>query len=128
MDCSIRGIEGENWLVTQIATMLVMLLTENVHQNMCSRWVKQLSHRTEEATSGEFLTMKVEFIAAATSSHQAMCLRRILEVVGWNQIRPMVIYYNNCLAIKLSKNVVFCGGVRRLIYVFIYWASLQGTK
>ncbi|KAM7489606.1 hypothetical protein LguiB_027090 [Lonicera macranthoides] len=54
-------------------------------------------------------TTEAEFIAAASSSCQAIWLRRLLEVLHNQQQGPTVIYCNNMSAIKLSKNPVLHG-------------------
>ncbi|KAL6332546.1 hypothetical protein AAG906_008966 [Vitis piasezkii] len=54
-------------------------------------------------------TTEAEFVAAASSSCQAIWLRRLLEVLYNQQQGPTVIYCDNLSAIKLSKNLVLHG-------------------
>ena len=54
-------------------------------------------------------TTEAEFIAAASSSCQAIWLRRLLEVLHNQQQGPTVIYCDNLSVIKLSKNLVLHG-------------------
>ncbi|RVW64469.1 Retrovirus-related Pol polyprotein from transposon RE2 [Vitis vinifera] len=54
-------------------------------------------------------TTEAEFVAAASSSCQAIWLRRLLEVLYNQQQGPTVIYCDNLSTIKLSKNLVLHG-------------------
>lgn len=54
-------------------------------------------------------TTEAEFVAAASSSCQAIWLRRILEVLHNQQQGPILIYCDNISVIKLSKNPVLHG-------------------
>ena len=54
-------------------------------------------------------TTEAEFVAATSSSCQAIWLRRLLEVLHNQQQGPTVIYCDNLSAIKLSKNLVLHG-------------------
>nr|XP_034931745.1 uncharacterized protein LOC118062152 [Populus alba] len=52
-------------------------------------------------------TTEAEFVAAASTSSQAIWLRRLLEFLHNNQQQgPTLIYYDNMSTIKLSKNPV----------------------
>ena len=54
-------------------------------------------------------TIEVEFVAAASSSCQAIWLRRLLEFLHNQQQGPTLIYCDNIFAINLSKNPVLHG-------------------
>lgn len=54
-------------------------------------------------------TTEAEFVAAASCSCQAIWLRRMFEVIGYNQLDATTIYCDNVSAIKLSKNPVMHG-------------------
>lgn len=54
-------------------------------------------------------TTEAEFIAAASSSCEAIWLSRILDVLHDQQQGPTLIYCDNVSAIKLSKNPVLHG-------------------
>ena len=69
-------------------------------------------------------TIEVEFMATATGSCQAVWLRRILEVVGRNQISPIVIYFDNSSAIKLSRNSVLHGRSKHIDVCFHFLREL----
>ncbi|RVW40297.1 Retrovirus-related Pol polyprotein from transposon RE1 [Vitis vinifera] len=60
-------------------------------------------------------TMEAKFVAAASSSCQAIWLRRLLEVLYNQQQGPTVIYCDNLSAIKLSKNLVLHGEANTLM-------------
>ena len=51
-------------------------------------------------------TTEVEFVAAALSSCQALCLRKMSEVLREDQKGPTIIYCDNMSTIKLCKNPV----------------------
>ena len=54
-------------------------------------------------------TTEAEFVAAASTSCQAIWLRRLLEMLDYQQHDPTVIHCDNISAIKLSKNLVLHG-------------------
>jgi len=69
-------------------------------------------------------TTEAEFIAAATSSCQAVWLRRILEAIGRNQTSPTVIYCDNSSTIKLSQNPVMHGRSKHIVVRFHFLRDL----
>ncbi|KAB2610785.1 hypothetical protein D8674_018817 [Pyrus ussuriensis x Pyrus communis] len=54
-------------------------------------------------------TTEAEFVAAASCSCQAIWLRRMLGVLGYQQQDSTLIYCDNVSAIKLSRNPVMHG-------------------
>ena len=52
-------------------------------------------------------TVEVEYVVAASYATQAICLRRILEVLHQRQSPPTTIFFDNKSAIALCKNPVF---------------------
>lgn len=73
-------------------------------------------------------TTEAEFIAAATSSCQAVWLRRILEAVGRNQTSPTVIYCDNSSTIKLSRNPVMHGRSKHIDVRFHFLRDLTRNE
>ena len=55
------------------------------------------------------VTLEVEFIVAASCACQGIWLRRVLEEVKYSQQGPIMLFCDNNLAIKLSKNSVLHG-------------------
>lgn len=54
-------------------------------------------------------TTEAEFVAATSSSCQAIWLRRLLETLSNHQQNPTLIYCDNTSTIKLSKNPILHG-------------------
>lgn len=78
----------------------------------------------KETTICEFVYNGVEFIAAAFCACQAVWLRRILEELSCIQQRPTLIYCDNNLVIKLSKNPVMNGRNRYIDIQFYFLCDL----
>lgn len=63
----------------------------------------------EEIAVVTLSTTKAEFIYVTSSACHALWLRKILKELSHNQCKSTVVYCDNILTIKLSKNLVMHG-------------------
>ena len=69
-------------------------------------------------------TTEVEFVAASSSSCQAIWLRRLLEIINNQQQNPTLIYCDNMSAIKLSKNPILHGRSKHIDVMYHFLRDL----
>jgi hypothetical protein len=69
-------------------------------------------------------TTEAEFISAAYSACQVVCLRRILKELCHDQSKSTVVYCDNVSAIKLSKNPVLHGRSKHIDIRFHFLRDL----
>ncbi|KAH9727503.1 hypothetical protein KPL70_008694 [Citrus sinensis] len=69
-------------------------------------------------------TTEAEFVAATSSSYEAIWLRKLLETLHNQQQGPTVIYCDNVSAIKLLKNPVLHGRSKHIDVRFQFLCDL----
>jgi len=69
-------------------------------------------------------TTEAEYVVATTTTCQAVWMRRMLRSLGQEQKKGMVIFYDNSLAIALSKNFIFHKRTKHIDTKFHYIRDL----
>jgi len=69
-------------------------------------------------------TAEAEYVVATTATCQAVWMRRMLRRLGQEQKKETVIFYDNSLAIALSKNFMFHKRTKHIDTKFHYIREL----
>ncbi|KAK4399455.1 hypothetical protein Sango_1421000, partial [Sesamum angolense] len=69
-------------------------------------WVRNILMASKKQATVAQSSAEAEYIAAATTSNQAIWLRRILEDIGEKQEEPTTIHCDNKSTIAITKNPV----------------------
>ena len=69
-------------------------------------------------------TAKAEYVAATAAACQAVWMRKILRILGQEQVKGTVIFCDNSSAIALSKNSIFHKRMKHIDTKFHYIIEL----